>query len=89
MVAVADRTGKQPQQGLPGCAISHGDQCGAVRSVPILLVLLAPLRGGALVLVCALGLAFAPASAKDCSDHLLARVVVSGDIEQVTSGTGF
>ena len=39
-------------------------------------------------MVCALGLAFAPASAKDCSDHLLARVVVSGDIEQVTSGTG-
>ena len=36
-----------------------------------------------------LELAFVPASAKDCSDRLLARGVVGGDIEQVADGTGF
>ena len=35
-----------------------------------------------------LGLAFVPASTEDRSDRLLARGVVSGDIEQVTGGTG-
>ena len=37
----------------------------------------------------ALGLAFVSDSTKDCSDYLLARGVVSGDVEQVTGGTGF
>ena len=54
----------------------------------LLLVLLAPLCGGALVLVLALGLAFVPASIEDRSDHLLAGGVVYGDVEQVTGGTG-
>jgi len=36
-----------------------------------------------------LGLAFVPASTEDRSDRLLARGVVSGDIEQVAGGTGF
>ena len=35
-----------------------------------------------------LGLDFVLASTKDRSDHLLARGVVSGDVEQVTGGTG-
>ena len=35
-----------------------------------------------------LGLAFVPASVEDCSDRLLAGGVVSGDVEQVTGGTG-
>jgi len=37
---------RQSLLGLPGCAISRGDQCGAVRPAPILLVLLAPLSEG-------------------------------------------
>ena len=36
-----------------------------------------------------LGLAFVLASTKDFSDCLLARGMVSGDVEQVTGGTGF
>ena len=56
--------------------------------MPILLVLFAPLCGGALVLVLTLGLALVLASTKDCSDHLLAGGVVCGDIEQVAGGTG-
>ena len=35
-----------------------------------------------------LGLDFVPAFAKDHSDCLLARGVVSGDVEQVAGGTG-
>ena len=67
--------------GLLAHAISCGDQCSLVRSAPILFVLLAPLCGGALVLVRALGLAFVSASAEDRSDRLLAGGMVSGDIE--------
>ena len=74
--------------GLLARAISYDDQRGVGRSVPILLVLLAPLHGGALILVLALGLVFVPASIKDRSDRLLARGVVHGDIEQVMGGTG-
>ena len=36
-----------------------------------------------------LGLDFVPSSAEDRSDHLLARGVVSGNVEQVMGGTGF
>ena len=70
-------------------AISRGDQCGVVRSALIFFVLLAPLRGGALVSVPALGLALVMAFVEDRSDHLLARGVVCGDVEQVAGGTGF
>ena len=38
---------RQSLLGLPGCAISRGDQRGVVRPALILLVLLAPLSGGA------------------------------------------
>ena len=74
--------------GLLACAIGHGDQRGVGRSTPILLVFFAPLCGGALVLVLALGLALVLASTKDRSDRLLAGGVVRGDIEQVMGGTG-
>ena len=74
--------------GLLAHAISCGDQCGVGRSALILFVLLAPLRGGARVLVLALGLAFVPASVKDRSDCLLVGGVVCGDVEQVVGGTG-
>ena len=71
-----------------GC-YSRGDQRGVVRSAPILFVLLAPLCGGALVLLLALGLAFVLTSVEDRSDHLLTRGVVGGDVEQVVGGMGF
>ena len=80
---------RQALLGLLARAVSCGDQRGVVRSTPVLFVFLAPLCGGALVLVRALGLAFVPASAKDRSDRLLSRGMVSGDVEQVAGGTGF
>ena len=67
--------------GLLAHAIGHGDQSGVGRSTLILLVLFAPLCGGALVLVLVLGLALVPASAEDCSIRLLTRDIVSGDVE--------
>ena len=66
---------------LLGHMIGNDDQSGVSRSTPILLVLFVPLRGGALALVLVLGLALVPASAKDHSDHLLARGVVRGDVK--------
>ena len=69
-------------------AIGHGDQRRVGRSTPILLVHFAPLCGGALVLVLALGLALVPASVEDRSDRLLAGGMVRGDVERVTGGTG-
>ena len=80
---------RQSLLGLPGCAINCGDQRGVVRSVPILLVLLAPLSGGAFIWIHVLGLSFVPASAKDRSDRLLARGVVGGNVEQIEGGAGF
>ena len=74
--------------GLLARAISSGDQCGVGRSAPIFLVLFAPLRGGALILILVLGLALVLASVKDRSDRLLAGCVVCGDVEQVVSGMG-
>ena len=53
--------------------ISRGDQRGVGRSTMIFLVLFAPLHGGALVLILALGLAFVPAFIEERSDHLQAR----------------
>ena len=62
-------------------AISRGDQHGVGHSTPILLVLFAPLRGGALVLILVLDLAFVPASIEDHSDHLVVGGMVRGDVE--------
>ena len=67
--------------GLLAHTVGHGDQSQVGRSVQILLVLLAPLRGGALVLVLALGLDFVLVSIEDRSDRLLIRGVVCGDVE--------
>ena len=39
-------------------------------------------------MVCALGPAFVLASVEDCSNRLLAKGVVRGDIEQVAGGMG-
>ena len=74
--------------GLLAHTIGHGDQSGVGRSAPIIRVLFSPLRGGALALVLAFGLALVLASTKDRSDRLLARGVVRGNIEQVTGGMG-
>ena len=52
------------------------------------LFVFAPLCGGALVLVHALGLAFVPVSVEDHSNRFLAEGVVSGDVEQVAGGMG-
>ena len=54
----------------------------------ILLVLFAPLCGGALVLILALGLALVLTSVEDRSDHLLAGGMVHSDVEQVAGGLG-
>ena len=72
---------RQSLLGLLARAISHDDQRGVVQLVPILFVLLAPLCGGALVLVHALGLAFVLAFVEDRSDRLLAGGMVSGNVE--------
>ena len=72
---------RQALLGLLACAVSCSNQRGVVRSMPVLFVLLAPLCGGALVLVRALGLTFVLASVEDRSDRILAGGVVSGDVE--------
>ena len=77
---------RQALLGLLAHAVSYGDQCGVGWSAPILLVLLAPLCGGALALVLALGLALVLTAAEDNPNHLLAGGVVHGDVEQVTGG---
>jgi len=74
--------------GLLARTIGRGDQSRVGRSVPTLLVLFAPLHGGALLLVLALGLALVPASIKDHSDRLLTGGMVHGDVEQVMGGPG-
>ena len=72
---------RQALLGLLAYAISPNNQCGVVRSASILFILLAPLCGGALVLVRVLGLAFVLASVEDRSDRLLTEGVVSGDVK--------
>ena len=72
---------RQALLGLLARVIYHGDQRGVGQSAPVLLVLFAPLCGGALVLVLVLGLALVLASTKDHSDCLLAGGVVCGDIK--------
>ena len=79
---------RQALLGLLACTISCGDQRGVALSAPILLILLAPLRGGALVLVLVLGFVLVPASVEDRSNRLLAGGVVRGDVEQVAGGSG-
>ena len=74
--------------GLFARVVSRGDQRVVRRSAAIFSVLFAPLRGGAFVLILALGLAFVPASIEDRSNHLLAGGMVRGDIEQVVGGMG-
>ena len=74
--------------GLLAHAIGLSDQRGVGQSAPILLVLFAPLCGGALVLILALGLALVPAPVVDRSNRLLTGGVVRGDVEQVASGSG-
>ena len=72
--------------GLPAHTIGHGDQSRVGQSAPILLVLLAPLCGGALILILVLVLALVLASVKDCSYYLPAGGMVRGDVEQVAGG---
>ena len=80
---------EQALLGLLAHVIGRGEQCVVGRLASILLVLFAPLCGGAHVLVLALGLALVLASTKDRSNHLLAGGVVHGDVKQVTHGLGF
>ena len=80
---------RQSLLGLPGHAISRGDQHDVVCPTPILLVLLAPLSGGAFVWIHALGLALVLASIEDRSNCLLAEGVVGGNVEQIAGGAGF
>ena len=79
---------RQALLGLLAHVISRGDQRGVGQSASILLVLFAPLRGGALILVLVLGLAFVLASIEDLSNRLLIEGEVHGDVEQVTGGLG-
>ena len=67
--------------GLLARTISYGEQRGVGQSAPILLVLFAPLCGGALVLVLALGLALILASVEDRSDCLLIGGMFHGNIK--------
>ena len=77
---------RQALLGLLAHAISHGDQHGVGLSASILLVLLAPLGGGALVLVLTHGIALVLVSIEDCFNHLLAKGMVRGNIKQVAGG---
>ena len=74
--------------GLLARVISRSDQCEVGLSVMIFLVLFAPLRGGALVLILALGLAFVSAFVEDRSNRLLAGGMVCGNVEQVMGRMG-
>ena len=79
---------RQALLGLLARAVSCSDQRGVVQSAPVIFVLLALLCGGALILVSVFGLAFVLAPVEDRSDRILTGGMVSGDIEQVTGGTG-
>ena len=74
--------------GLLAYMIDRSDQSRVGWSAPILLVLFAPLHGGALVLILVLGLALVLASVEDHPNCLLAGGMVRGDVEQVTRGSG-
>ena len=64
--------------GLLARVISRGDQRGVGRSAVIFSVLFPPLRGGALVLILVLGLAFAPVSIGVRRDQRLLEVLDKG-----------
>ena len=64
--------------GLRARMISHGVQRGVGRLAVILFVLFPPLRGGALVLILALGLTFAPASVGARWERRLLEVLDKG-----------
>ena len=74
--------------GLLDHVVGRGNQSWVGRSVPILLVLLAHLCGGALALVLALGLASVPITAEGHLDRLLTGGVVRGDVKQAVGGVG-
>ena len=74
--------------GLLAHAIHHGDQCRVGRSTLTLLVLFAPMCGGAFVWVRTLGFDLMLASVEDRSDCLLAGGMVGGNVEQVMGGMG-
>ena len=74
--------------GLLARVISRGDQRGADRSTAIFSVLFLPLREGALVLILALGLAFAPASVGAWQEWRLLEVLDKGPWSQaIRAGT--
>ena len=79
---------RQALLGLLARMIGRSYQSRVGRSASILLILFAPLRGGALVLVLALGLALVLASVEDHSDCLLTRGMVHSNVEQVMGGLG-
>ena len=64
--------------GLRARVISRGNQRGVGRSAPILYVLFSPLGGGALVLILALGLTFAPTSVGARWERRLLEVLDKG-----------
>ena len=68
--------------GLLARMISHGDQRGVGRLATIFLVLFAPLRGGALVLILALGLAFVPTSIEALQERCFLDVSTKGPWSQ-------
>ena len=68
--------------GLLARVISRGDQRGVGRSAAIFSVLFPPLRGGALVLILALGLAFASASVRAWWERRLLEVLDKGPWSQ-------
>ena len=74
--------------GLLARLVDCSDQSWVGRSTSILLVLLAPLSGGALALVLVLGLALVPTTTEDRPDRLLTGGMVHGVVEQVTDGMG-
>ena len=78
---------RQALLGLLAHMISCGDQHGVGQSTLILYVLLAPLHGGALILVLALSLALFSAFVEDYFDRLLTGGVVHGYVEQVMGGS--
>lgn len=74
--------------GLFARSVDRSDQGWVGWALPILLVLLAPLHGGAFIPVFALSLALIPPIVEDRPDHLLARGVICSDVEQLAGGPG-
>ena len=64
--------------GMRACVISRGDQCGVGRSAAIFSLLFPLLCGGTLILILALGLAFALASVGVRREQRLLEVLDKG-----------